>query len=127
MGFGSSPRIYKSTDYGSTWNLQQTGSYGWYIIDMSLDGQYLYAVNNYDGTFHKSTDHGDTWSEVGSNNGGSAIAMHGVNYQKILRNGMGTYDSKRLYYSADSGANWTEMVNFSAGTGITDIEIARNA
>ena len=58
--------IYRSTDYGVTWNqaTSDTSRY-WQLVAMSGDGKYQTAVVN-GGYIYRSTDYGVTWNQITS-------------------------------------------------------------
>ena len=58
--------IYRSTDYGVTWNQATSDtSRSWNSVAMSSDGKFQTAVD-YGGYIYRSTDYGVTWNQVTS-------------------------------------------------------------
>ena len=58
--------IYRSTDYGVTWNqVTSDAARNWYSVAMSSDGKYQTAVI-YGGYIYRSTDYGVTWNQATS-------------------------------------------------------------
>ena len=63
---GNTGYIYRSTDYGVTWN-QATSDFirQWQSVAMSSDGKYQTAVVS-GGYIYRSTDYGVTWNQATS-------------------------------------------------------------
>jgi len=116
--------VYKSTDYGATWN--QVYNIGGTSIACSSDGTIVYVVNLGDGLY-KSTDSGDTWNKVtflpnntlpGGNANPENFDSHFGGYQlpniyqvacdstgsKLI---MTTNAAAAIYRSIDGGSTWS--------------------
>lgn len=113
--------IFKSTDYANTWtNAGASGS--WAITSCPSNNSKFYATgavtfaSNSNGSAYLSTDTGDTWSDLSGNPGFPStftkltdINVEPDNSSKVWMTCGGYEDGSKVYYSIDSGSNWTNM------------------
>lgn len=112
----------------ATWTDQtNSGARSWTGVAMSSDGTKIIAADNTDTSakLYRSTDSGATWSAV--TNGGSAFAKR---WRRVASSSDGTIllaseHTGALWYSINSGSNWTEVT--AAGTGNTWTGVAMSA
>ncbi|MBP6884920.1 MAG: hypothetical protein KBC17_03840, partial [Candidatus Pacebacteria bacterium] len=103
--------IFSSTlVFAATWTDQTaSGARSWTGVAMSSDGTKIIAADNTDTSayLYRSTDSGVTWNAV--TNGGSAFAKR---WKRVASSSDGSVllaseHSGYLWYSTDSGSNWT--------------------
>ena len=101
---GQFPRVYTSTDYGTTWNMKQAGS-GHNITDI------IYADNNFvatssGGTILFSSDNGDNWTEssTGISNGLNSIVYENSKFVAVGYGG-------KIITSSNAGISWNERTS----------------
>jgi Uncharacterized protein related to plant photosystem II stability/assembly factor len=99
----SDTSLFKSSDSGLTWILQNTGGVNYYT-SLFAKGENIYLVTA--DKFIKSTDLGNTWN-IGDFNvtGISSIIFNDNNYGFILGNG--------LYKTIDAGNTWENLNPYS--------------
>ncbi|MEO5931871.1 MAG: hypothetical protein ABIR47_18195, partial [Candidatus Kapaibacterium sp.] len=100
--------LYRTTDNGGSWNLQDIGSPGFYINAMAVQGDYLLAglaeTDSNHGEIYRSSDAGITWSQVLADTGGVVeFAAEGTSAIALMGNSFGTVGLRR---STDFGATW---------------------
>jgi photosystem II stability/assembly factor-like uncharacterized protein len=133
--------IWKSTDYGRTWDPifdgQYTGSIGALAVAPS-DPNILYAGSGEglrrpdlsvgDGIY-KSTDAGATWVHLGLRDGrqiaGIAIDPRNPNrvFAAVLGHPYGPNDERGLYRSTDGGQSWQKVLGKDENTGAATVLI----
>lgn len=105
--------IYVSRDFGQTWkNVSNTNNIeqrNWACVDMSSDGKYQTALENY-GEVYCSKDFGVTWTALANpafvdNNWISVSLSATGQYQTIVQQG------GLVYCSNDYGVNWTAVAD----------------
>ncbi len=136
--------VWKSTDYGRTWNPifdgQDTGSIGALAVAPS-DPQIIYVGSGEglrrpdlsvgDGIY-KSTDAGKTWVHLGLRDGqqinGLAVDPHDPNrvYAAVMGHPYGANDQRGLYRSLDGGATWQKILGGDADTGASTVVLDPN-
>ncbi|MBC7886142.1 MAG: hypothetical protein H7X99_11750 [Saprospiraceae bacterium] len=105
----SSIGIYRTTNSGTTWTLEETGNF--YDIEANPDGatQTFYASTG--GIVYKSTNNGDTWSNAFTISGSSrlslAVSLANNNYLYVLSSKSSNSGYNGVYRSTDSGLNFT--------------------
>lgn len=109
-------QIYSSTDDGVTWNLkstvpQPTGSTNYAIINLTSDGNILYALTNRASVF-KSTDSGSSWAEIYINY--TQSQLQGRDFAAIGSKMVFIPEFLGSFISTDGGANWS--LKYSANT-----------
>jgi len=106
---GNNGKIYKSTDYGVSW--QEVGTHVWNDnpIACSGSGQYVLSGKN-NGVFQYSNNYGATWTEV---------AGSYVHYYSVSTTGqymiVGDAAAGRPRISTNYGATWTLVGNAISG------------
>ncbi len=133
--------IWKSTDYGRTWNPifdgQDTGSIGALAVAPS-DPNILYAGSGEglrrpdlsvgDGIY-KSTDAGASWTHLGLRDGMQigAIAIDPRNpdrvFAAVLGHPYGPNEQRGLYRSTDGGQSWQKVLGKDENTGAETVLI----
>jgi photosystem II stability/assembly factor-like uncharacterized protein len=106
---GTNTGLFRSTDYGETWNDLQLDF--WNIHFPSLNtvsiapNGFVYILAR-DSTVYRSSDHGDTWTSLRS-------ALHHSPVKKLVFSSHGEVfalvDSIGILYSTDQGDNWSRM------------------
>jgi len=100
--------IYKSSDYGSTWNqITNAGNKSWVSITVSDDGQKI-AASAWENYVYTSDNGGTTWTTRTEISGQKIYLSSSADGNTIVA---GKYNGY-LSISGDGGANWnTEPVN----------------
>lgn len=114
-GSKDNPGIYKSSDFGDTWDLVLNADVN--NSRFFTDGSYIYCINA--STLYKSSDSGDSWASVSyTNPSGLSLDdsprmyyMSGKYWYLSYQN----YDSAKLYYSTGNFTSWTTINNFLSG------------
>ena len=118
--------VYTSTDGGVTWKKQgAAGSTNWTGITSSSDGLKLAAVSTGDcsgswdcgeGSIMTSSDGGSTWTQRAASTAqywtSVASSSDGTRLTAVSRGGNG--NGSKVYYSTDSGSNWTDASPIAA-------------
>ncbi len=104
---GTHGRLYLSKDYGATWTEKRPiddDDYSWYSLAMSANGQVIYAAIR-GAAVYRTTDGGDTepWTLVRNAANWYFVAC-GADGSDVLAG----INSGRLWYSNNTGSNWTE-------------------
>jgi photosystem II stability/assembly factor-like uncharacterized protein len=111
--------IYKSKDYGTTWDKTDAGTSYWMNISMSASGQYQSAVApNYG--IYCSRDFGETWaksntwaesqSDIVSKTPKAIHVSASGQYQTVVNN------NKSIYISNNFGLTWKYRKNLDSNT-----------
>lgn len=122
----SHSRIYKSTDYGSTWTISKTFNYLNHVSDIKHIGDNIVLAStgghDHDGNVYRSTDGGDSWTLVNDWGGGRYRGHDNVYSLEYLGNGIcliaGGYNEGdgSVWRSADFGVTWTDLRGSNSGT-----------
>ncbi len=118
VGYEGSGKIYKSSDFGRTWNKKADIEGPRDMMDFFKAGDTIYALTSAIGTLYKSIDGGETWEKAHQfwTNGflGQCLPFEwkGKTYHIISA----TDQSESVYrhlvmISADNGQTWTEWAN----------------
>jgi len=106
---GSNNSIFKTTDGGKTWNIKYSKNLNpgrFYDIEF-LNGEIGFAVGGFwaEGTsiLLKTVDGGETWDDITPVPSPTLTCISIVDQRKIWICGIGS----TLFFSADSGTNWT--------------------
>ena len=96
--------IYRSTDYGVSWNPITTYSKNWSSVSVSSSGQYQTAVVNGE-YIYRSEDYGVSWNPITtySKNWSSISVSLSGQYQTAVVNG------EYIYRSTDYGVSWSQL------------------
>lgn len=133
--------VWKSTDYGRTWNSifdgEDTQSIGAIAIAPS-DSNIIYVASGEglhrpdlsvgDGIY-RSTDAGRTWTHLGLRDGQQipALAVDPTNpsrlFAAVLGHPYGPNAERGIYRSEDGGQNWTKVLFKNENTGGSDVVI----
>ncbi len=133
--------VWKSTDYGRTWNPifdgQDTQSIGAIAVAPS-DSNILYIASGEglhrpdlsvgDGIY-RSTDAGKSWIHLGLRDGQQipALAIDPANpkrvFAAVLGHPYGPNAERGIYRSEDGGANWTKVLSKNESTGGSEVVI----
>ncbi|NIT96309.1 MAG: hypothetical protein GWM91_13105, partial [Actinobacteria bacterium] len=135
--------VWKTTDYGATWNNVSdgyfgTGSIG--AIDVAdSDPNVVYVGTGSDGIrsnvitgrgVYKSTDAGESWSFIGLRDVGQigAVIIHPQDpdlvYVAAIGHAFGPSPERGVYRTTDGGASWEKVLFVSDSTGAVDLEFA---
>lgn len=106
----SGGKLYRSEDYGVTWNERSSGISGTTILTYPGRADELWVAGK---KFYHSTDGGETWTVLENVSGGIALGASRKGddgeYTLLLIGQIG--DSERgLYYSEDYGKTWTHAL-----------------
>jgi photosystem II stability/assembly factor-like uncharacterized protein len=118
--YGSdSAGIYKSKDYGKTWDFIQTEKNDlWIAGALSSDGKYQIYVSQKPYVIYRSSDYGETWirSKFVSNS-----SIYGVGMSANGKNLVITPPLLKIYSSTDYGETWNNNNNTIGYKAFTNI------
>lgn len=112
--YGSDGLLYKSSDYGSTFNGVSYPTSYFYKLECSGNGQYLLGSPNVG--LYMSDDYGATWTQLSIDN------LWGINSISISEDGQfmivagDNTTTDYLWISFDYGENWDAILSGSSGT-----------
>jgi len=112
--------IYRSNNFGQTWDLVYANNSDWRTICISDSGKYVYACtrSNYIGI---SDDYGNTWKNVYFN-----ISISGISTSSDGSIVTVTSLKNKIYISTDYGNNFNDNNNSPIYKNINDIQISTN-
>jgi photosystem II stability/assembly factor-like uncharacterized protein len=133
--------VWKSNDYGRTWNPifdhESTQSIGAIAVAAS-DPNIIYVASgeglhrpdlSIGNGIYKSTDAGKTWTHLGLRDGGQipALAVDPRNpdriFAAVLGHPYGPNEERGLFRSTDGGQSWQKVIYKDENTGASDVEI----
>lgn len=134
--------IWKTEDYGTSWNNVSDGYFSTPSIgDIAVaqnDANIIYVGTGSDGLrsnviagkgMYKSIDGGDTWQHIGLDDTGHIGAVeinpenHNVVYVAAIGQAFNANEERGLYKTVDGGRNWEQVLYISDETGISDVEM----
>ncbi|MBT5072471.1 MAG: hypothetical protein HN572_07695 [Kordiimonadaceae bacterium] len=134
--------VWKTDDYGTTWNNVSDGFFATPSIgDIAVaqnDANIVYVGTGSDGLrsnvisgkgAYKSIDGGTTWEHIGLDNAGQIGAVeidptnNNIVYVAAIGNAFGPNEDRGLYKTTDGGRSWEKVLYISDTVGITDVEI----
>ena len=134
--------IWKTEDYGTSWNNVSDGYFSTPSIgDIAVaqnDANIIYVGTGSDGLrsnviagkgMYKSIDGGDTWQPIGLDDTGHIGAVeinpenHNVVYVAAIGQAFNANEERGLYKTVDGGRNWEQVLYISDETGISDVEM----
>ena len=134
--------IWKTEDYGTSWNNVSDGYFSTPSIgDIAVaqnDANIIYVGTGSDGLrsnviagkgMYKSIDGGDTWQHIGLDDTGHIGAVeinpenHNVVYVAAIGQAFNANEERGLYKTIDGGRNWEQVLYISDETGISDVEM----
>ena len=109
-------RVWRTTDYGSTWDsisVDLTGGSGVLLsLAIAPSNTSIIYTGSSDGKVYKSTDWGSTWSEIDGSTFGTSgitdIVVNPSNPDEVYLS-VKTFTGGRVYKTTDGGANWTDI------------------
>ncbi|MEM9898592.1 MAG: hypothetical protein AAF742_04355, partial [Pseudomonadota bacterium] len=134
--------VWKTTDYGQSWNPISDGSFGSPSIgDIAVaqnDANIVYVGTGSDGLrsnvirgdgVYKSVNGGQTWSHLGLEETGHIGAVeidprdHNVVWVAAIGQAFEPNEERGVYKTEDGGATWRKVLHHSYTVGFTDIEL----
>ncbi len=139
---GSGSGVWKTEDYGTTWNVVSDGFFETPSIgDIAIaqnDANIVYVGTGSDGIrsnvipgkgVYKSVDAGATWQHVGLRNTGHIGAVeidptnHNVVWVAAIGQAFQANEERGVYKTEDGGESWDKVLFISDTVGFTDIEL----
>ncbi len=114
---GTPMGLLKSTDYGTSWEVSDTGTVGKEFEGISHAGGLLFA-NAYNHGIYRSTDCGSTWSSIGLNDSSVIFAI--ASNDNALVASIGVPGFSNVSVSWDSGLTWNSV---SVGLGVDSANV----
>lgn len=137
--------VWKSTDYGTTWNNISDGYFAspsiGDIAASQTDTNVLYVGTGSDGLrsnvipgkgVYKSTNGGDTWTHVGLKKSGHIGAVeidprdNNVVWVAAIGSAFADNEERGLYKTENGGVSWEKSLGISDAVGIADVELLPN-
>ena len=134
--------IWKTEDYGTSWNNVSDGYFSTPSIgDIAIaqnDANIIYVGTGSDGLrsnviagkgMYKSIDGGESWQHIGLDDTGHIGAVeinpenHNVVYVAAIGQAFNANEERGLYKTVDGGRNWEQVLFISDETGISDVEM----
>ena len=134
--------IWKTEDYGTSWNNVSDGYFSTPSIgDIAVaqnDANIIYVGTGSDGLrsnviagkgMYKSIDGGESWQHIGLDDTGHIGAVeinpenHNVVYVAAIGQAFNANEERGLYKTIDGGRNWEQVLYISDETGISDVEM----
>ena len=134
--------VWKTEDYGTTWNNVSDGYFSTPSIgDIAVaqnDANIVYVGTGSDGLrsnvitgkgVYKSTDGGESWRHLGLEKTGHIGAVeinpenHNVVYVAAIGQAYNSNPERGLYKTTDGGRTWIQALYISDTTGISDVEM----
>lgn len=132
--------VWKSTDYGTTWNNVSDGyfdtpSIGAIAVDQK-DPNIIYVGTGSDGLrsnviegngVYKSVDAGKTWEHIGLKNAGQIGALeihpdnHNIVYVAAIGKAFKSNEDRGVYKTTDGGETWKKVLYHSEKVGFSDL------
>lgn len=137
--------VWKSRDYGTTWNNISDGYFAspsiGDIAASQSDSKLLYVGTGSDGLrsnviagkgVYKSVDGGTSWSHIGLKDSGhiGAVEIDPTNNNVVWVAAIGSAfadnPERGLYKTENGGEDWTQVLSISDAVGIADVELLPN-
>lgn len=134
--------VWKTTDYGTTWNNVSDGYFASPSIgDIAIaqnDANIVYVGTGSDGLrsnvirgngMYKSIDGGDTWQHIGLAETGHIGAVeidpnnHNIVWVAAIGQAFNANEERGLFKTIDGGKTWSKVLYFSAEVGVSDLEL----
>ncbi len=134
--------LWKTEDYGTTWNNVSDGFFATPSIgDIAVaqnDANIVYVGTGSDGLrsnvivgkgVYKSIDGGKTWDHIGLENVGQIGAVeidptdHNIVYVAAIGNAFAPNPERGLFKTTDGGRSWKKVLYISDEVGVTDVEM----
>jgi len=105
---GNAGTLLKTTDGGTTWDLQSLGTTVNLKTISFLDSQngYIFGPGK---TFYKTTDAGNSWQNLSDSIKYSFQAMSFLDLQNGIAIQSASYDTARVYSTTDGGLSWNYL------------------
>lgn len=137
--------VWKTTDYGTTWNnvsdgFFETPSIGALAVDQ-VDPNIVYAATGSDGLrsnviagkgVYKSIDGGETWEHIGLKNVGQIGAIiihpdnHNIVYVAAVGQAFNANPERGIFKTTNGGKSWEKVLFISDKVGFSDVEFLPN-
>jgi len=110
VGRLNGPRVYISTDDGTTWNYSEVGTPNNNMLELTSFGTNIFVATD-EGIF-KSTDAGTSW--VNANNSGIFLSLVASGSNLVAGGADG------IFISTDGGDNWSQVSSYAANALFSD-------
>lgn len=137
--------VWKSTDYGTTWNnvsdgFFETPSIGAIAVDQQ-DPNIVYVATGSDALrsnviagkgVYKSIDGGETWEHIGLRNVGQVGAIiihpdnHSIVYVAAVGQAFNANPQRGIFKTTNGGKSWDKVLYISDQVGFSDVEFLPN-
>lgn len=112
-------RMYKSTDFGNTWALVNSGLNNSYVHAIAIDsGHRVFAGSDYQGVF-RTTNNGEAWVQVLPSVPATSLCINSNDH--IFAGGY-----QGMHRSTDNGNTWTAVNNGLTNHNVESIVIGTN-
>jgi photosystem II stability/assembly factor-like uncharacterized protein len=111
---GINSGLFKSMDYGYSWNWILGGSFYALAVNPS-DPEIIYAGTNSEGIY-QSIDGGDNWEQI--NDGLTSLDIRAISVDPVNSNIVYAGTADGIFKSVDNGDNWV-----AKNTGLTNLDI----
>jgi len=134
--------VWKTTDYGTTWNNVSDGFFASPSIgDIAVaqnDPNIVYVGTGSDGLrsnvirgngMYKSIDAGETWQHIGLTETGHIGAVeidpdnHNIVWVAAIGQAFNANEERGLFKTTDGGQTWSKVLYFSDEVGVSDLEL----
>lgn len=116
--FQSPFSVYRSTDYGDTWQLKWNNQNGISVSHVSTFGNFIFLASN---TLYTSIDYGETFGPL--NTQINQYIYKFLSFSKDGKYGVYPNTDGYLYFSENYGVTWTNSMQYYVPSGFSDYSI----